>query len=113
MKKREIGLAIVFSIITCGIYAIYWLICLNNDANQLAEDHDSPSGGVVFLLGLVTCGIYLIYWNYKMGKKVYEIQLKNNAPANDNSILYLILAICGLGIINYCLIQNDLNKFIA
>lgn len=31
--------------------------------------------------------------------------------ASDNSVLYLILAVLGLGIVNYCLIQSDLNDF--
>lgn len=113
MKKRDIVVAVILSLVTCGIYGIYWFVSINNDVNKLAEDNDAPSGIVAFLLSIVTCSIYFIYWNYKMGKKVYEVQLKNNVSANDNSILYLILSIFGLGIVNYCLIQNDLNKLIV
>lgn len=112
MKKRDPIVSIILSIVTCGIYGIYWFICINNDSNTLAEDHDSPSGGIAFLLSLITCGIYLFIWNYKMGKKVYAIQLKNNVDATDNSILFLILSLCGLSIVNYFLIQTELNKFI-
>ena len=112
MKKRDVVVSIILSVVTCGIYGIIWFISLNDDAKQLAEDHDAPSGGIAFLLGLVTCGIYMIYWNYKMGKRVYEIQLKNNVPATDNSVLYLVLALFGLSIVNYVLIQNELNKFL-
>lgn len=62
-----------------------------------------------FLFTLVTCGIYTFYWNYKMGKELYEAKTKKGLQASDNSILYLILSIIGLGIVNYCLIQSDLN----
>lgn len=31
--------------------------------------------------------------------------------AKDNSVLYLVLQFLGLGIVNYCLIQSDLNKY--
>lgn len=34
IKQRNIALCIVFSIITFGIYALYWFVCLTNDANQ-------------------------------------------------------------------------------
>ena len=35
MKKRSIGLAILFSIITFGIYGLYWFVCLTNDSNTI------------------------------------------------------------------------------
>lgn len=33
MTHRSIGLSIVLTIITCGIYGIYWFITLTNDSN--------------------------------------------------------------------------------
>lgn len=33
MKKRNIVLAVVFTIITLGIYGIYRFVCLTNDSN--------------------------------------------------------------------------------
>lgn len=45
------------------------------------------------------------------GKRMYEAGKKHGIAIADNSVLYLILSIFGLGIVNYCLIQNDLNKF--
>ena len=70
MKKRNLALCVIFSIITFGIYAIYWFIKINNDANELANPPKRTSGGVAFLLTLITCGIYGIYWAYKMGKQL-------------------------------------------
>lgn len=66
---------------------------------------------VCILLSIITCGIYGLYWNYKMGKELYEAKCKKGMNASDNSVLYLILAVLGLGIVNYCLIQSDLNDF--
>ena len=47
IKQRNIALCIVFSIITFGIYALYWFVCLTNDANQESGQTDATSGGVV------------------------------------------------------------------
>lgn len=59
IKKRNIVLAVVLSIVTCGLYGIYWFICLNNDANALTPDDSyTTSGGMAFLFTLITCGIY-------------------------------------------------------
>lgn len=112
MKKRNIALAIVLSFITCGVYAVYWIACLNDDANQLAE-YKGTRGITVVILIPITFGIYLIYWAYQMGKRCYEIQLKNGKTGPDNSVIYLILAIFGLHIVNYCLIQDELNKYLS
>ena len=112
MNKRNIALCIVLSIVTCGIYGIYWMIVLENETN-VASGHaqDGTSGGIVFLLTLVTCGIYGIYWAYKQGEKINEAKAMRNMPSDSNAgVLYLILEIFGLGIIAYALMQNELNK---
>lgn len=51
MKQRSVGIAILLTIITCGIYGIYWLIMLNDETNYVSgHQQDGTSGGVVFLL---------------------------------------------------------------
>ena len=110
INRRDIAIAIILTIITCGIYSIYWFIVLTDDAKKAANDDNFPSGGVAFLLTLVTCGIYSFYWAYKMGEIIKNAQEKNNIDANNNSVSYLILQLFGLSIINYALMQNDLNK---
>lgn len=112
IQQRSIGLAILFTILTCGIYGIYWFIVLTDEANTLSGEQGT-SGGMAFLLGLVTCGIYTIYWNYKMGRTMEQAQRRAGVPATDNSILFLILAIFGFQIISYCIIQSDINKLAA
>lgn len=108
--KRDIALAILLTILTCGLYGIYWFVTMTDDINTLQSDN-SINGTMAFLYTLFTCGIYAIYWNYMMGKKMYEIGQKYGKRIDDNSIIYLILSIVGLHIVSFCLIQNDLNKF--
>lgn len=105
IKNRNIALCIILSIITCGIYGIYWFICLNNDMNELVEDDYQTSGGMAFLFTILTCGIYGIYWVYKMSVKMNTLK-----PDSNNTILFIILQICGLGIVNYCIMQSEINK---
>lgn len=109
-NERNVALSIVLSIITCGIYAIYWFIVLNDEVKEKSGDTEAPSGAVAFLLTLVTCGIYGIYWAYKIGEMTKVAQEKNKLPVKDNSILYLVLELFGLGIIVYALVQNDMNQ---
>lgn len=104
VKRRSVVLAIVFSIITLGIYAIYWFVCLTNDTNKLSR-YKTASGGLAVLFTVLTLGIYGIYWSYMLGKKVGDFENETSA-----GILYLILDLIGFGIIAYALAQSALNK---
>lgn len=112
IKERDIALSVILTVITCGIYGIIWYISLADEVKLVAKDNVSPSGGVVFLLGIVTCGIYTLYWYYKMGQLMQKALSEAGLPAEDRSIVYLLLSIFGLAIVSNCLIQSDLNNII-
>lgn len=109
VQKRDIVTCVLLSIVTCGIYGIIWFINLTDDVAKLSEDNEL-SGGKAFLFTLLTCGIYGFYWAYKIGKDIYIAQEKHGLPQTDNSTIYLILEIFGLGIVTFCLAQSDVNK---
>ncbi len=113
MKKRSIPVCILLWIVTCGLYGIYWMIVVNNELNAAANRQGATSGGVAYLLGLITCGIYTLYWFYKMGENVDVIKTRAGIPSSSNGVLYLVLGLLGFGIINYCLMQDALNKNVA
>ena len=113
VQNRNIALAIILTIITCGIYSIVWFIFMVDDVNNINSDEKSQSGGIVFLLSLITCGIYGIVWFYQAAKRMEESGKKYGIQISDNSIIYLVLNLLGFSIISYGLLQSDLNKFSA
>ncbi|MCQ2751760.1 MAG: DUF4234 domain-containing protein [Coriobacteriales bacterium] len=118
VNQRNVGLCILFCIITCGIYNLYWIYKIADDANILMDSYEQDtSAGMVLLLSIVTCGIYLIYWVYKTGNKFDIYYAKKNPPQTQNfAMLYLILLICSyisFGIcelVCFCLMQDRINK---
>lgn len=110
IKQRNIALCIIFSIITCGIYALYWFVCITNDANLESGQSDATSGGLALVLTIVTFGIYGWFWAYKMGEKIDIIKSKNGQPSGNSSILFLLLQLFGLGIVAYAIMQDTINK---
>ncbi len=109
VQERNIALCIIFSLITCGIYGLYWLYCLTEDVKKLSNNPNGTSGGITILLGIVTCGIYLWYWMYTQGDAIDKVKQSRGIASGNTGILYLILSIVGLGIVSYALMQNEIN----
>jgi len=107
VEKRDLVKAIIFSILTCGIYQIYWFIVLTDEVNRISGHENDMSGVIAFLLNLVTCGIYGYIWAYFMGGKIDEI---TGAKNTYTSVIYLVLALFGFNIINLALMQDTVNK---
>ncbi|RKI79091.1 DUF4234 domain-containing protein [bacterium 0.1xD8-71] len=111
VQERNIALCIILSLVTCGIYGLYWFVCLTEDTNAAANE-EGTSGVLALVLTIVTCGIYGLYWAYKRGELLDKAKVNRGMPASNGGVLYLILYIFG-GIIAYALIQNELNKLAA
>lgn len=109
IQQKNIALCVILSMCTCGIYGIIWFISLTDDTNQLSGDFRT-SGGMAFLLTLVTCGLYSLYWMYRQGEKIDYVKQSRGLPYGNSALLYLILSILGLGIVSYCLMQNEINQ---
>lgn len=109
INPRSIVLAVIFSIITCGIYSLYWIYKCNEEINILADEPAATSGGMVILFSIITCGIYGIYWAYKMGERCDKIK----GVQGHSNILYLVLAIVGLQIVNLALMQDTINGVVS
>lgn len=54
INKRNLAVSIILTIVTCGIYGIYWFIVMTDDTKNVSGDINGASGGVAFLLTLVT-----------------------------------------------------------
>lgn len=104
IKKRNIVTCILLTLITCGIYGIYWIIMMTKEAISVKDPADSGILEIILMLFLSFVGFYLTE------KKFAEGCAARGIPHEDRSVLYLILGILGFGIVNFCLMQNDLNK---
>ena len=112
IARRELVTCILLTIITCGIYGLYWMVCMVDDLNKASNEPQPTTGGTVVLLSIITCGIYSFIWMYRAGEQLCRArQIRYGYPGENNSVLYLVLSLLGLGIVSYCLIQTELNKF--
>lgn len=96
VKNRNIVLVYLFSIITFGIYMVYWLVSTKNEMNSL--------GAKIPTAWLLIVPIANLYWVYKYCEGFAQKVKKDN-----NTLLWFILYIV-VGIIMPAIVQSELNK---
>lgn len=108
-EKREPVMVIVFTIITCGFYGLWWMYTYGTEVkNSLGRQDLNP--GTDLVIGLVTCGIWstIAFW-YKYPKLIMEMQQRVGLPPNDISTMTLVLGIFFAPASIY-IIQSELNR---
>ena len=99
--KRNVAVAIILSIITLGIYEIYWKYLMVKNIRTLKGDFRNCTGE---MLCLVFVPFYSLYWWYNRGSYV-----KSDIKSNTGGIVYLLLALFGLEIIALAVMQDEFN----
>ena len=101
---------IILSLITCGIYYLFWQERQMKAVNYLL-DEDKYSFIKWFLFTIITCGIYHIYYEYIFGQSIMEAQRRLDRPVSANlHLLSVGLAIFGLNIVADAIQQDEINK---
>ena len=109
---RSPASVIVFTIITCGIYGLYWIYSFSSEMKSLLKK-DEISPGLDVLLSIV-CFPYIIYWAYHYGELLKQAQINAGITSeNDMPILFLVLALFGVFIVDMAIMQSKLNDIYA
>jgi ABC-type transport system involved in cytochrome c biogenesis permease subunit len=96
VKSRNIVMVYLLSMITFGIYGIYWTVATKNEING--------QGAEIPTAWLIIIPIANIYWMYK-----YCEGFSEKVKKDDNTLLWFVLYIL-VGIIMPAIIQSELNK---
>ncbi|MEI6521325.1 MAG: DUF4234 domain-containing protein [bacterium] len=108
--KRDIGMVIVYTIITCGIYDLFLQYNEMMACNRLVGREEFDFGKFL-LFSIITCGIYTVYYQYCMGTIILEIQRNQGKVTFENLPLVSLLgSIFGGSFIIDLIHQNELNK---
>ena len=102
--NRSLLLYILLSLVTCGIYAYYFIYCMARDVNTACDGDGQKTEGLLgfILLSLVTCGIYAFYWYYALGNRLAANAPRYGMSFQENGttvLLWMVLGLflCGLG----------------
>ena len=106
----NIALYLILTILTCGIFNLYWNYRQMEACNLLLKRREF-SFWIWLLFTILTCGIYHIFYQYKMGAAIVEIQRLMNRELFDKlPLLSVIVTIIGFSIVVDCIHQNEINK---
>ncbi|GEM_PF-2562506 len=114
-QERGVIACTLLSIVTCGLFAIYWAYAISGDAAGLRRVHALPPSentpGRTLLLTLLTCGLY---WFYAAGEELDDLeQLLGGKPERNNwGLIYLLLCCVGMFPPAFILMQLQLNSLI-
>lgn len=108
IKKHNIIIAVILSVLTIGIYGLYWTARLNNDINAISGQEHAMPGILVVFCKLVTLNIYGWYWAWRMGERIDRVSYGKTY----NRVLYMALSIFCLDLVAMCLMQKKINKIV-
>ncbi|BAT70857.1 conserved hypothetical protein [Thermosulfidibacter takaii ABI70S6] len=125
MEKRLIGFRVaemdedsvvknvVLSLITCGLWNVYWQYKQMRTMNHLlGERYFSFPKWLLFTL--ITCGLYHFYHEYVMGKKIADIQYEIGMnPSHSLPVLSVVLAVLSAGLITDAIQQHEINEIVS
>jgi len=101
INKRNLAGLVVLSVITLGIYGLYWIYKLANDVNTVCEGDGKKTAGFLkyFLLTLVTFGIYSFVWVYMLGDRLQDNGERYNIKIKEDGGIILLWLLLGSFII--------------
>ena len=94
------GLVIlILSIVTCGIYMIYWLYTVMDDINNASNEANRPFENIaLWIVGAIFCSPITLVILYIANKNLERLAAENRTYYKDNFILWLVLTLlCGIG----------------
>lgn len=100
LKTRSFWGYIGLTIITLGIYGLYWVYAMTRDINEITKaDNKSTSPGLALLLWLITCGIYPIFWLYILGDRMQQSGVRMGVQVKDSGGTYILWYLLGAFIV--------------
>lgn len=103
-SNRSLVKYILLTLVTCGIYGLYFFYKLSKDVNVICAGDGKKTAGMLklYLLSLITCGIYMYVWYYGLGNRLAENAPRYNLNFQENGTTVLLWVLfgsflCGIG----------------
>lgn len=111
--RADIVLGVVLSVITCGIYNIFWNKLQFEAMNSLLG-RDEYNFWLWLGVCLITCGLFHVYYQYKLGTDLDNyLRLRGGTAQTHFGVLGLIISLFALSVIADAIFQQEFNKLVG
>ena len=108
---KEVGVYLLFAVITCGFFNLYWNYIQMKSCNELLGRREFDFL-MWFLLTLITCGLYHFYYQYKMADAIVELQENRKCRVfKDLPIISVIVTVFVPFVVD-AIHQHEINKIV-
>jgi hypothetical protein len=104
---RNIAVCLILSLVTCGIYNMYWQYAQMQSVNQMLNE-ERYSFWRWFLFTMLTCGIYHVYHEYRLSTDIAKV-LKRE-PSNEG-LIAILLSLFGFSFVVDAIQQSQINEY--
>ncbi len=109
--KKNIPLFLALTILTLGIFGIYWQYNILKDTYFLLEKDDNALFDIILII--LTFGIYGLFVWYKISMYLYKLSQKLERNYEPNSTLFVVLSLFHLSFIICFISQTELNYYLG
>lgn len=110
LKNRDVVTTIILCIVTCGIYAFYWVYVTAQAIEQESDKHDIPAI-LVLILSIFVGSVGFALFGYSANAGLNAIRAKRGEQEQDNLVAYIILGFF-LPIVVIGMVQSEINKLV-
>lgn len=106
VKNRSVATVVILSIVTCGIYNIYWMWCAINELDS-AGKKSNMDPIIQFILLFFYVGYIVFALN--ASENINSIREQKGLPPKDDKVLWIILSII-FPLAEIALVQSAMNE---
>lgn len=110
LEKRSVATVVIFSLLTCGIYMVYWTYVTCQALQQQGKKTALPVI-LTTLMMLFYSSIGGVLLAIDADDNINAIKIAHGMPGADNKILWILLGIF-IPIVTVALVQNEINSMI-
>jgi len=111
VHHKEVGIYLLFAVITCGLFNLYWNYTQMKACNELLGRKEFDFL-IWFLLTLVTCGLYHFFYQYKMADAILELQEARSLRSFKELPIVSVIVTCIVPFVVDAIHQHEINKIV-
>ena len=109
LKQRGVVEVIILTLVTCGIYGLYWVYDTMSGFEQTTGKESGINAVACLLLCIFLPSIGYLVYGMSADEQLKQIKESRGIPAEDNKVMYMLLGFF-LPIVLIPIIQDEINK---